>query len=109
MRINYQNKIASIKPMNAVNNGPVYTKNADQNAGNLTDYTAANIPFARTHDASFFSRYGGDHTVEVHLIFRDFDADPCDPASYDFTLTDESTWKPSCWQTQGVLSSGQQD
>ncbi len=89
MRINYQNKIAPIKPMNAVNNGPVYTKNADQNAGNLPDYTAANIPYARTHDASFFSRYGGDHTVDVHLIFRDFDADPYDPANYDFTLTDE--------------------
>ncbi len=89
MKVNYNNKIASIKPMNAVNNGPVYTKNADQNSGNLADYKAANIPFARTHDASFFSRYGGEHTVDVHLIFRDFDADPNDPASYDFTLTDE--------------------
>ena len=75
--------------MNAVNNGPVYKRTGGQNSGNLDTYTAANIPFARTHDASFCSSYGGEHTVDVHLIFRDFDADPYDPASYDFHLTDE--------------------
>ncbi len=89
MKVNFESKIAAIKPMNAVNNGPVYTKNTDQNSGNLIPYREANIPFARTHDAAFFSRYGGEHTVDVHLIFRDFDADPYDPASYDFHLTDE--------------------
>ncbi len=87
--VNYTNAVGKIKPMNAVNNGPVYTKNADQNMGNMQDYKAANIPYARTHDASFFSRYGGDHSVDVHLIFRNFDADPTDPANYDFRLTDE--------------------
>jgi xylan 1,4-beta-xylosidase len=87
--INCDKTAGRIKLMNAVNNGPVYTKNADQNSGNLTAYTEANIPYARTHDASFFSRYGGEHTVDVHLIFRNFDADPYDPASYDFHLTDE--------------------
>ncbi len=89
MKINYNKIIAAIKPMNAVNNGPDYTPNASQASTNLAEYTAANLPFARTHDASFFSRYGGAHTVDVHLIFSDFDADPDDPASYDFTLTDE--------------------
>ncbi len=87
--VDYNKVVNKIKPMNAVNNGPVYTENADQNGGNLTDYKKANIPYARTHDASFFSRYGGEHTVDVHLIFRDFTADPYDPANYDFTLTDK--------------------
>ncbi len=89
LSINYGKSTGTIKPMNAVNNGPVYVRNADQNAGNLPAYTEANIPYARTHDASFYSTYGGEHTVDVHLIFRDFDADPYDPASYDFQLTDE--------------------
>lgn len=87
--VNYNNAAGKIKPMNAVNNGPVYKRTGGQNSGNLDTYTAANIPFARTHDASFCPSYGGEHTVDVHLIFRDFDADPYDPASYDFHLTDE--------------------
>ncbi len=87
--VDYSNVVNKIKPMNAVNNGPVYTKNADQNGGNLSDYKKANIPYARTHDASFNARYGGEHTVDVHLIFRNFDADPYDELNYDFTLTDE--------------------
>ncbi len=78
-----------IKPMNAVNNGPFYTENGDQNATNLPAYRAARIPFARTHDAAICYSYGGSHIVDVVNIFPDFDADPEDPAAYDFTLTDE--------------------
>ncbi|MBR5587055.1 MAG: hypothetical protein IKW02_03740, partial [Clostridia bacterium] len=44
--------------------------------------------YARNHDASFCSAYGGEHTVDVHAIFPDFDKNPYDPESYDFTLTD---------------------
>ena len=77
-----------IKPMNAVNNGPVYTDNDDQNLTNLPDFREANIPFARTHDSSICYDYGGEHTVDIHNIFTDFDADPYSPESYDFTLTD---------------------
>ena len=87
--INRDKVVGKIKPMNAVNNGPVYTKNADQNSGNLETYTKANIPYARTHDASFFAQYGGEHTVDVHMVFPNFDADPYSPDSYDFHLTDE--------------------
>ncbi|MBQ9691889.1 MAG: hypothetical protein IJV70_01880, partial [Clostridia bacterium] len=47
------------------------------------------IPFARTHDASFCSTYGGEHTVDVNMIFTDFDRDVDDPEAYDFQLTDE--------------------
>ena len=78
-----------VKPMHAVNNGPIYKFTADQRVTNMDAYKAAGIPFARTHDASFNATYGGEHTVDVMAIFPNFDADASDPASYDFTLTDE--------------------
>ena len=87
--INPEKITGKIKPMNAVNNGPYYTKNADQNSTNLPEYKAAGIPFARTHDSSICYDYGGEHTVDIINIFKDFDADANDPASYDFALTDE--------------------
>ena len=76
-----------IKPMHAVNNGPVGSK---VRKGNSTYeyFREAGIPYARNHDASFHTAYGGEYTVDVHRIFRDFDADPNDPASYDFECTD---------------------
>ena len=75
--------------MNAVNNGPAFTENEDQNGTNLPDFKAANIPYARVHDASICYDYGGEHTVDVLSIFPDFNADENDPDSYDFTLTDD--------------------
>ncbi|MBO7155975.1 MAG: hypothetical protein J6V83_01065 [Clostridia bacterium] len=33
--------------------------------GNLEEYKAAGILYARTHDASFYAKYGGAHTVDV--------------------------------------------
>jgi len=74
--------------MNAVNNGPVGS-NVNCTAGNFDDYRAARIPYARNHDASFFASYGGEHTVDVHRIFKNFDADENDPASYVFEPTDK--------------------
>lgn len=87
--VDFAGKLGAVKPMNAVNNGPVWKKRSDQNITNMPEYKAARIPYARTHDAAFFANYGGEHTVDVNNIFPDFDADPDDPASYDFTLTDE--------------------
>lgn len=88
LKVTPEKIVGKIKPMNAVNNGPLYTKNSDQNSTNLPEYKAARIPFARTHDASIYYSYGGEHTVDVLNIFPNFDADPNDPASYDFALTD---------------------
>lgn len=79
--------IGDIKPMNAVNNGPIRVRK-DQSRGNMDLWKAAKIPFARNHDAAFYSSYGGEHSVDVHAIFPDFSKDPNDPDSYDFTLTD---------------------
>ena len=50
--VNPDKIIGEIKPMNAVNNGPVYTEHADQNLTNLPYFKEANIPYARTHDSS---------------------------------------------------------
>ncbi len=86
--VDFSEKLGAIKPMNAINNGPLpYTK--DQTWTNFSDYKKLRLPYARTHDASFCSRYGGEHTVDVNFIFPRFDADENDPTSYDFQLTDE--------------------
>lgn len=86
--VNCAKPVGKIKPMHAVNNGPVYKFAEDQRITNLPAYKAAGIPYARTHDASFYATYGGNHTVDVDFIFPNFDADPYDPASYDFIWTD---------------------
>ena len=78
-----------IKPMNAVNNGPHGM--SERGPTNFPDYAALEIPYARNHDASFYSGYGGEHTVDVHRIFKNFDEDENDPASYVFEPTDMYT------------------
>ena len=82
-----EKRLGPVKPMNAVNNGPIGAK-ATQIRSNVEPWKKAGIPFCRTHDSSFCSAYGGEHTVDVHAVFPDFSRDPDDPASYDFTLTD---------------------
>ena len=89
IHVDFEKELGKIKPMHSVNNGPVYKFAADQRITNIESYKAAGIPFARTHDASFYATYGGEHIVDVNMIFTDFSKDPTDPASYDFTLTDE--------------------
>ena len=76
-----------MKIMHAVNNGPVGVC-ATRGFTNWKAHQEAEIPYARNHDASFYHGYGGEYTVDVHRIFRDFDADVNDPASYDFLMTD---------------------
>ena len=87
--IDFAKTCGPVKPMHSVNNGPAYKFAEDQRITNLHHFQAAGIPYARTHDASFYATYGGEHIVDVNMIFTDFDADPTDPASYDFNLTDE--------------------
>jgi hypothetical protein len=86
VHIDFTTKIGNVKPMHAVNNGPAGS--VVRKTGNSEAYAAAGIPYARNHDASFCFDYGGEDTVDVHRIFRDFAADENDPASYDFRATD---------------------
>ncbi len=89
VRIFENQMVGKVKPMHAVNNGPIYKFAADQRITNIDAFRDAGIPYARNHDASFCSTYGGEHTVDVHAIFPNFDADPYDEKSYDFACTDE--------------------
>ncbi len=89
IRVSLDRACGKIKPMHAVNNGPVYKFAADQRITNIDYFREAGIPYARNHDAAFCSTYGGEHSVDVANIFTNFDADPEDPASYDFAMTDE--------------------
>lgn len=88
VKIDFSKEIGKIKAMHAVNNGPVVA-GKDQTRGNEWSYKAARIPYARVHDAAFHSGYGGEHTIDVHAIFPNFDADVNDPESYDFPCTDK--------------------
>ena len=89
IRVDFSSTVGKVKPMHSVNNGPVYKFAPGQRITNLDHYKAAGIPYARTHDASFCSSYGGEHIVDVNMIFTDWTKDATDPASYDFVLTDE--------------------
>lgn len=86
IRIDFSKIDGKIKNMNCVNNGPI--KNV-RCVDNFDAYKAAKIPYARIHDAAFDSRFGGEFTVDVHRIFRNFDNDENDPASYSFSSTDD--------------------
>ncbi len=48
--------------------------------------TEAGIPFSRLHDVGGF--LGDGRFVDIPNLFRDFEADPEDSASYDFAFTD---------------------
>ena len=83
--VNFGNVQGKVKPMHAVNNGPIRR----QRINNFEEYKASGIPFARTHDASFYEGYGSEHVVDIQAIFPDFSKNPHNPDSYDFDLTDD--------------------
>lgn len=87
--VDFMKRVSGMKVMHAVNNGPIRESSVEQTRGNFAAYKRARIPYARTHDASFCSDYGGEHTVDVIAVFPDFKANPYDERSYDFQLTDE--------------------
>lgn len=89
VRIDFEKTIGGIKPMHAVNNGPIEVNEVEQSRGNSIDYRAAGIPYARTHDSTTCGRYGGPHAVDIIAIFPDFKNSPYDEDSYDFDLTDD--------------------
>ena len=89
IKVDFSKTLGKVKPMHSVNNGPVYKFAVDQRITNIDHYKAAGIPYARTHDASFYATYGGEHIVDVNMIFTDWTMDATDPSAYDFVLTDE--------------------
>lgn len=73
---------APLRALHGVNGGPLcYRGTVD-----LTEeHRALGIPWTRLHDAPWVNA----EAVDVHYLFRNPDADPTDPASYDFRATDD--------------------
>ena len=82
LNVNHEKTIGRIKPMHGVGQPPF----AGSNFKMFHYLTEAGIPYSRLHDVG--GAYGGFRWVDIPNIFRDFDKDPTDPASYDFTFTD---------------------
>ena len=79
---NFDKKTGKIKEMHGVGQPPFWGPGDD-----LFHYLAeAGIPYSRLHDVG--GNYGGNVYVDIHNIFRNFDADVNDEASYDFAFTD---------------------
>ena len=97
MKVNFDVSTGIVKPMHATNNGPVVMfkdtkfelpENFTLFNSNFEKFKEAGIPYARTHDSSFYHRWGQEHVIDVYYVFPNFDADPTLPENYDFTLTD---------------------
>jgi len=71
-----------IKPMHGVGQPPFYGLKCTY----FHYLEEAGIPYSRLHDVGGW--FGGNMYVDVPNIFRNFDADVNDPASYDFDFTD---------------------
>ena len=73
-----------VMPLHGVNSGPmtkVFTYDAKP------QFIESGIPFVRLHDVEY--PYGSGEFVDIPCVFKNFDADENDPASYNFANTDE--------------------
>lgn len=86
LTVNFQNKIGEIHPVHSVGQPPFAGGFLKFDFSHMEWLTRANIPYSRLHDVG--GAYGGNRFVDIPNLFRDFDADENDPASYDFTFTD---------------------
>lgn len=83
VQVDFSRRTGVIRPLHGVNNGP-RTYSFFHNTTPF--FVEAGIPSVRLHDTEY--PYGSGHFVDVPCVFKDFNADPADPASYDFALTD---------------------
>ena len=85
IKVNTAKTIGKIKPMHAVGQPP--TGGLGKNIfGHYHYITEIGAPYSRLHDVT--GAFAGGKYVDIPNIFRNFDADVNDPASYDFTFTD---------------------
>ena len=82
INIDFTKTVGKIKPMHAVGQPPMLGI-SDSMFHYLTEIGA---PYSRLHDVG--GMYASYKWVDIPNIFRDFDADENDPASYDFAFTD---------------------
>ena len=82
LNVDFNSVSGKIRPLHSVGQPPWLGVD-----GKYLHYlTDANIPYSRLHDMG--GAYGGSIYVDIPNIFRDFDADPENPDSYDFAFTD---------------------
>lgn len=82
IQFDFNQKTGRIKPMHGVGQPPFLGVDYSY----FSYLKEAAVPFARLHDVG--GAYGGGRFVDIPNIFRDFNADETDPASYDFAFTD---------------------
>lgn len=82
VQVNVDRSVGAIKPMHGVGQPPFYGCDFSM----FRYLTEAGIPYSRLHDVG--GCYGEFRWVDIPNIFRDFNKDPTDPASYDFAFTD---------------------
>jgi len=75
-----------IKPMHGICSAPILGGESSVGPALFHYLEEASIPYSRFHDVAGY--FGGGRFVDIPNIFRDFDADVNDPASYDFAHTD---------------------
>ena len=75
--------LGPVKPVNGVGQPPILGLRKFTMFHYLQE---AGVPFSRLHDVG--GMYGRGIFVDIPNLFRDFDADENDPASYDFAFTD---------------------
>ena len=83
--IDFAKSIGPVKPVHSTGQGPMLSGKAPD-FSMFRYFKEAGVPYARLHDVG--GRFGGGLYVDIPNLFRDFEADENDPASYDFTFTD---------------------
>ncbi len=83
IKIDTSKQLKKIKPLHAGGQPPVCSNAKDTYFHYIAE---AGIPYSRLHDVQ--GSFGGGKYVDIPIVFRDFNADVNDPASYDFTFTD---------------------
>ncbi|MCQ2426791.1 MAG: hypothetical protein MJ137_00120 [Clostridia bacterium] len=87
--------VGKIKPMHAVGQPPLGVGDDGIDDSLFHYLKEANIPYSRLHDT--YGDFGSYFFVDVPNLFRDFEADENDPASYDFAFTDALLEKMMAW------------
>ncbi len=86
VRVDFTKTVGKIKPMHAVGQPPFAGGFLSFDFSYIDYLKKAHIPYSRLHDVG--GVFGGNRFVDIPNLFRDFDADENDPASYDFGFTD---------------------
>ncbi len=87
VKVDFSKIKGEIKPLHGVCCAPFVLNSGSKQPHIDRYFKQAHIPYCRLHDC--MGGYGGTYFVDIPNIFRDFDADENDPASYDFYYTDE--------------------